>query len=601
MNRWLPFVLFPILLAAGPAPLIVGSVRDQFGAAVFGARISAGTQSTLTDARGTFALAASDAGYVRINCDYCDAITVPVKPGEPVVALVHRYDALASGSPTERDLAFVPYDRAESIAALRPFMVLENSSQVRPGAQLSDHGGASRGMLVQAGGIPIYDVTSNQSPFVFFPSYDVEQIDQHAPSDAFQYGDLAGGGTLQLDTRTPGAWNGVSLGGSGNAFAAAQTFPGVSWSAATSNTGGDLRTRADAGASATAGDDTFDLRGFTSQDRNSLEAQQLNANEGGFGLFYTSTRANRVDASLTSDSGGYDGSAQGYGYSARWSDIEAQAGVTTQTPVQFFVSTALRNSSGLYSSAAPGDVPLTAAVITQTRVDAGMQTAGDRYQLRLGIGAFEMQYSGGSAAHQGLYGGTIAPGFTGSYEFDPHWTYDLQAGQSFTLPTILEAFASPPDTPALAFDRYTQITQTLEYSDLRRFRAAVTDMSESISGLDVGTVHSPGVSVAWQLAPALSLRAWLLRDNDQTQPYEPLYRFGVPVEPSTVGSYWLTYESAGVRIDAIYRRDLLDSNPDPHFDASISAPVSGQLRIFGATERIAGRRLFSIGLRAQPH
>jgi hypothetical protein len=278
--------------------------------------------------------------------------------------------------------------------------------------------------------------------------------------------------------------------------------------------------------------------------------------------------------------------------------MEAQAGVTTQTPVQFFVNAALRNSSGFYSSAAPKDVPLTAGVITQTRVDAGAQTEGDRYQLRLGVGAFDIQYLGGAAAHTGFSGAMIAPGLTGSYAFNSHWTYELQAGESFGLPTILETFTVPRDGTALIFDRYMQITQTLGYGDLYRFRASITDTSESVSGLDTGTIHSAGASLAWQFAPALSVRAWLLRDNDETRPYEPVYRFGAAPQPATVGSYWLTYESNGMRFDAIYRRDLLDYRLDPHMDASISAPLSRTLRIFAQTQRRAGARGVTIGLRA---
>jgi hypothetical protein len=599
VKRWVFSLLIPLLLAAAPAPLVVGSVRDQYGDAVLGARISAGAQSTQTDARGTFALAGANAARLRISCDYCDPVTVTVRPGEPVIALVHRYDALASDAPTQRDIAFVPYARAESIAALRPFMVLENSSQLRPGAQLSDRGSASRGMLVEAGGIPLYDVATNQSPFAAFPGYDVQQIAQLAPSDAFLYGDLAGGGTLLLDTQATQAWNSTALSGSSGAFRAAQTFSASSWSAAASHVPSDSRTRADAAATFPLGDDVLDLRAFTAQDRNVLDEDHLDTSDGGLRISYRSIRQNRVDASLTADGGAYGGAAQIYGYSARWSDVEAQAGVTTQTPVQFFTQAALRNSSGYYSTAA-GDIPLTAGTVTQARVDAGAQSSGDRYQLRLGISAFDIGFTGGAAAHQGFYGGMVAPGFTGTYAFDPHWTYDLQAGESFRLPTILEAFTVMPEGTALVFDRSMQITQTLSYGDLHRFHAAITDMGQTVKGLDIGTIHSAGVSLSWQVAPSIAVRAWLLRDNDRTQPYEPLYRFGAPAQPATVGSYWLTYESGGLRIDAVYRRDLLDFNPDSHFDASISAPISPQLRLFGATERLSGTRLFSVGLRTQP-
>jgi hypothetical protein len=455
-------------------------------------------------------------------------------------------------------------------------------------------------MLVQSGGIPLYDVATNQSPFVSFPSYDVAQISTRPPGDAFLYGDLAGGGTLLLDTQTLDAWDGALLGGSSSALRAAQTLSETSWSTAASHDDEDTRARADGGAHFASGDDTFDLRAFAAQDRDAPDTVHLDTSVGGARLSFENVRANRIDASLTADGGGYGGAAQNLSYDAKWSDVEAQGSVTTNTPVQFFTGAALQDSSGYYSTSNPS-LKLAAGTIAQTRIDAGAQTAGQRYALRAGIGAFTMQYTGGlSGAHAAFDGSMIAPGFTGSYALDPHWTYELQAGESFRLPTILEAFAAPPDGASLVFDRNAQLVQTLTYGDLRRFRAGVTALTQRVSGLDNGMIHSSGVSLAWQVAPALSLRAWLLHENDQTQVYEPVYRFGTRPRPATVGSYWLTYETSGLRIDAIYRRDLLNYTADPHFDASVSTPVSTRLRLFAATERLAGSRLVTIGVRAQP-
>jgi hypothetical protein len=199
-----------------------------------------------------------------------------------------------------------------------------------------------------------------------------------------------------------------------------------------------------------------------------------------------------------------------------------------------------------------------------------------------------------------LYGGAILPGIFGSYEFTPHWSIQMQGGGSFVLPTILETFVTTPDGPGLKLDRNTLVAGTLRYADLRRFHVDLTALDERLSGLDNGTIQSAGVSMAWQVVPALSLRAWLLRENATTLPYEPLYRFGAVPTAATVGSYWLTYESSGLRVDAIYRRDLLDYRIDPHFDASLSTPIAGRMRLFAATEQIAGRRSVTIGLHILP-
>lgn len=598
MKRCLLFLFLPALLAAAPSPLVVGSVRDQFGAPIAGARVSANGAVTSTDSQGTFALSVANVKSVQITCDYCRTLNVAVADGEPVVALVHRFSALVQEAPTDRDVAFVPYARAESIASLRPFTVLENTSHPLPGAQLSDRGASSRGALVLDNGIPVYDVTSNQSPFVVFPDYALQSASWLPPSDAFSYGDLAGGGTIVTQTHNQDRWSGVLAAGDTNAVRAGETLDNQAWSASASQDPQDRRRRADGFLRVPFGDDAITLSAQASGDAYRPGSQQLDTTEGGVRLSFDSVRQNHVSASLLADGGYYDGAAPSVNYSAKWSDVQAQAGVATTTRIQFFTDAGVRASAGEYTSS--GAIGTAAGIITQTRVSAGAQTAGAGYSARIGVGGFDLAYSGGSAgARNALVAGMLAPGFSGSYALDPHWTLQVQAGESFALPTILEEFVYPPETQAIDFDRNSALIGTLAYGDLRRFRAEVTTLSERVSGLDEGTIHSAGISASWQIAPALSLRAWLMRVNDTTQPIEPVYRFGARPRPATVGSYWLTYESAGLRVDAIYRRDLLDYQPDPHLDVSISAPLTSALRVFAQTERLAGTRGVTIGLRAE--
>jgi hypothetical protein len=587
----------PALLAAAPTPLVVGSVRDQNGLPIAGARVTAGDATAQTDSQGTFALEAANVRRITIACAYCRPLTVSVTDGEPVVALVQRYDAIAQEAPSMRDIASVPYSHTESVAALRPFAVLENSSHPLPGPQISDRGASSRGALVLDNGIPLYDVATNQSPFVAFPAYAAQNVSWLPPSDAFTYGDLAGGGTVIADTQNSDAWSGIAALGGTSALRAGQTHDNAAWSAAASTQSGDRRERADAFFRFPVGDNTFDVTAIAAQDRYSPGVQELNTSDTGLRLGYTSVEQNRVSASLVADGGGYYGATPALDYSARWSDVQAQGGVATMTRIQFFANAGVRASSGDYWTSS--SLPQTSGAIAQTHVDAGAQTSGNGYSAKLGFGVFGAHYSGGSAgAHSTMDGGMVAPSFAGSYAFGPHWTLDVQAAQSFALPTVLEAFVYPPETPGLVLDRNLLLSQTVSYGDLRRFRASATMLSEQVNGLDNGTIHSAGISAAWQIAPTLALRAWVLRDNDQTIQYEPLYRFGAQPRPATVGSYWMTYESSGLRIDAIYRRDLLDYRIDPHFDASVSAPVVPGWRIFGGTERRAGARTFTFGLRA---
>ncbi len=445
-------------------------------------------------------------------------------------------------------------------------------------------------MLVLANGIPAYDVATNQSPFVAFPAYSVRNMSWFSPSEAFSYGDLAGGGTLLAQTYGGDSPDVVAAGGS-SAVRTGQSFENGAWSAAGSHEAQDARTRADGFVRVPLSDAGLFFTAAASGDYSSKAEQDLDTSNSGIAAEYVSSRANRVDASLSADGGGYSGDSPYATYSARWSDVQAQAEVATQTRVQFFAGAAGRASSGYYRTSDPA-LPLTAGTVGQTRLDVGARTAGDRFSAQLGIGAFGMQYAGGSGTAPSAFdGAALLPSFSGSYAFDPHWTLRLQAGGSFTLPTILEAFVTPPETPALLFDRNFSFVQTLEYGDLRRFRASVTTAAETVSGLDRGTIHAAGISAAWQFAPALSLRAWILRDNDLTQPYEGVYRFGTPPAPATVGSYWITYEGPGMRLDAIYSRDLLDYRADPHLDLSISTPLGKQTAHFRGERAARGHPL----------
>jgi hypothetical protein len=516
---------------------------------------------------------------------------------EPVVAFVHRYAGIAEQTPTGQDLASAPYAHAESLAALHPFMLLETSSHALPGAQTSDRGLASRGSLLVDDGIPLYDIATNQSPFVALPSFSLQHLAFAEPADAYRYGDLAGGGTTFVDTHAGSPWSAAAAAGSQSAARVGQTLPQEAWNAAFSHDSGDERARADASLSVPNSDDLFSLSALAASDRLSPADQYLDTSAGGLRIAFERSEENRVHASLTASSGGYDGDDNALSYSAKWSDVQAEGGVLTNSRIQFFADAGMRVSSGAYSTSSL-TLSIVSGIATQLRVSAGLQTAGDRYELRLGAGAFDMHYGGGTSGNKTpLDAALVTPGFSGSYALDGHWTVEAQGGASFALPTMLETYVYPPESPALEFDRNTFFIETLKYGDLHRFRASLTAAQERVTGLDSGIVHSIGGSLAWQVTPDISVRAWLLRDNDFTRPYEAVYRFGARPQPVTGGSYWATYETAGMRLDAIYRQDLLDYRADRHADGSVSVPLGHGLRVFAATERRAGTRYVTAGLR----
>src|SRR5579871_4065953 len=190
--------------ARGQAPLVVGSVRDQSGAPIVGATVTGrspgGADSiTRTDAAGTFALHTPGITSVSITCRYCRPTRVDVTAAEPVVAIVRRYSALSADSPSTADLENLPYAHIESSVALRPFTLLAQTSAPYPGSLLSDRGLSASGALLVDDGAPNYDIVAGQSPYGMIPANYEQSAAVRDASQAYLYGDQAGGGVVGLD------------------------------------------------------------------------------------------------------------------------------------------------------------------------------------------------------------------------------------------------------------------------------------------------------------------------------------------------------------------------------------------------------------------
>jgi hypothetical protein len=583
-----------LVLAAAPAPLVVGSVRDQDGAPIAGALVAAGGAQTTTSADGTFALSSGSAGTIRITCLYCLPLIVRVSGSEPVVAIVRRYQALIGTGPSERDLRSLPYARAESAVSLHPFVVLSDNRAFLPGPRLADRGASRQGGTTLDDGIPNYDIVANVSGLPTIPFFNVRRSEVFSPGQTSYYGDQVSGGIFSLSDLPQQGPDAFVIGGKDTAFRVAAAGSGGAYALATSSNALDTRARAAAQVRAAIGTDSLEATFLAA--RTNVRQGSTSITEGmeGFRAQFSRIRDTAMQATFVADRAGYDTSSP---LTALWSDVAGELNVTSQNPVQVFGDFGFRRSTGRYAADTFG--LRVAGTVGQTHLDVGAQTRGDRYELRAGIGAYTIAYNGGS-------GGTVlpmnaqalSPSLYVSYDLSPQWNVEFYAGGSFRLPTLLEAYASNPVAGPLPIDRYAQLTQTVSYTDLRRLKISVTSMSESLSSLDSGTVHALGLSFAWQIAPAISLRAWTLHFNDQTQPYEALLRFGRPTQSGTPGSLWLTYENpSGLRLDGIYRADLLDALPDRHVDASLSAPLADRFRWFVGTERRRDTRYVDAGIR----
>lgn len=591
----LTLVLLVCALGAAPAPLLVGSVRDQLGAPIVGAVIRSGDVQTTTANDGTFALSGLAGDTLHIQCAYCTPLDLRVVPLQPVVAIVQRYQALVAVGPSERDLAALPYERSESALGLAPFTVLTNSRALLPGPRLSYLNASPQGSAVTDDGFVSYDPVANVSLFPTVPFFDVRHATLTPPGESFYYGDQAGAGVVALDDLGTQRSNQYAITGSSTAIGSAQASKNALSSAAASATPSDARVRGALKVQSYGGSDLVDLAIFGAQSTqargtasifNSIEAANA-----GFERYGDTV----IAADVTTDRAGYTTSFGPSPLRARWSDVAASLRAESQRQIHTFGDLGFASTTGDYGVSTLH----LAGSIAQAHVDAGVEEQNTQYALRAGVGAYTIGYTGGnSGVATPLHAQALSSFLSGTYHLSSQWSASLYAGSSFRLPSLLETFAHTPETNALRVDRYDQLTSSLSYTDLHRLRVDLIAMNEQLRDLDSGTVSSAGISLSWQIAPLLVFRAWTLHFDDATQPYETLLRFGRNAASASPGLAWLTYENdSGLRFDVLYRSDLLDALPRRHLDASLSAPFEQNLRWFVGTEGRYDGRTVDAGIR----
>lgn len=409
VNRFLSallalFLSAPIALPAGAqVALVVGSVRDQHGAAIQGAAVtgipaSGKAISATTEADGTFALHGDGIGTVQIACRYCASARFPVRMGEPVVAIVRRYDALESDSPSTGDLANLPYAHVESTMALRPFTLLSQTTRIYPGSEISDRGLSSSGSLLVDNDAPNYDVVAGLSPYSTIPA-GYEQAGEFADAgNAFLYGDQAGGGTVFLHPFEDGSNSQLALIGR-DAIVRAQVGTDTSAIAMGSYSNfQESRQRADGTLDVpVAGDGvSLELNGGTEQGREYSSPSSWLADTFTFGdATFVDRRLANLQVTTSIDRGAYVASFGSTPYDTVWSDAALAAGIHSSGPIQLFADAGTRLSTGYYDASTTGLPPIGAAS-RQSRADAGVTGAGTWYSFTGGVGMFWIDYSGGT-------------------------------------------------------------------------------------------------------------------------------------------------------------------------------------------------------------
>jgi hypothetical protein len=602
--------LLIVTLVAAPAwgqvPLIVGSVRDQRGAPIEGALVSGRTSDgqpveAATDTAGTFALHGPAAGQLLVTCRFCEPVRLTPRTSEPIVVIVRRYQALLADAPSSADLENLPYSHVESALALHPFELLAQSSTPYPGSSLSDRGLSPSGSLSIDDGVPNYDIVNGLSPYAFVPAnYERSAYFTNA-TGAFAYGDQAGGGVVALSPFEPGSNAQVATLGSDTIarLQAGSDAAGIVAGSFTNNA--ESRQRSDLFANLPLpADQSFGVTLGTEQGYDYQNPAASFAGSFSFGnATFTDPRALNLQVSAIADRGNYSMAEGEYPISAVWADSGFSAGIHTTGPVEAFADVTTRTSAGLYDAQAlPGALPRVGAMLAQTRIGAGFDASGNDYNVTAGVGAFWVNYSGGTTGvSQPAKTEFVLPSVDAQLFANGKLSLTLQGSGSFSLPTFVEQYqyAGGLPMPVQAL-RNTLFAEEVNYTDDSRVRVSFEQASESVNGTWTGTVTSTGFAATWQVAPTLSLRAWTMHVTDNV----PLYGGGLPYGGTapTVNALWLTYDAgAGVRADVIYRRDLLEGAPFYHVDGAISGPIAGRLRWYAGAEDWLHRTFVDAGLR----
>jgi hypothetical protein len=151
------------------------------------------------------------------------------------------------------------------------------------------------------------------------------------------------------------------------------------------------------------------------------------------------------------------------------------------------------------------------------------------------------------------------------------------------------------------YDRNALLAEALTYTDQTRLRISLEQATQRVAGASSGTITSAGLSAIWQVAPSIALHAWTMHVTDTVPAYALPTAYDGSASP-TVNAFWLTYDATGsLRLDAIYRRDLLDGAPFYHVDGDLSGPIANRLRWYAGVEDRTRRTFLDVGLRFGGH
>ncbi len=540
--------------AAQADELLVGALRDQDGAVVAGATVTALDAAGAVVARdrsaadGTFALASpARPSVLVVNAPDADPLRIVVPPdsGAPVAAIVHRHRAV-NLVPSAADVAALPAGSLDAVASVVPYRVAFPST-------ISDRW-LSRGRgVTTVEGLPFYRRGDGGDATSLLPAHGFGALDVVDSMQAPWYGDRAGGGLV--DARLFDRTDALRATGKDAALEG----------------GGDP-----AGLAAESWDPDGVRRLFAVHAAGTL------------GPF----AATGVALAGTAPGTNYAGAGADLRAAARALDLGAHVGFTTDD-----ASTIARRDDGTVANVvldASGRGPNALLVRARWRDERG--TLGDddseHQDAALVVGATRGNALRASAAVALTYGaersyedGTNASALA----VLPSLSLDAPLGSEWTAHA--GARAATLGTPGYAIARSSLGEVSLAFADHRRLRADVEAFAE---GDTAPTAVNRGfaASLGWEVAPRVSLRAWSLRDADVLDAFAAPYPGGLAQSVRVGRAFdrdvvWLTWD-APLRLDVLVRTGALEGN--------LRVPLSARYALtFGSYVR-AGSRAFAFGL-----
>jgi hypothetical protein len=579
MNRLYVLVFALVILGAVPAPLVVGTVRDQEGAPIEGAHVrlvgSPSQASVQTAADGTFAVQGSGAA-VEIRCDYCRPTRAPVASDGTVTAIVQRFDAVRSEGPTRADLANLPYTHAESSVSLTPWVVLETSTNPFVGSSLHDRSVSTPGGLLVLDGVPDYNSADAATTYTTIPYDSAADVSVDRVPQAYQYGNGAGSGTFFVTTT-----GGAPLVAAGSSVIGGLSVNGAN--AATFGYSSDAtgpRNRGTAQLALPLPDATLQVGLSSGSGENGNSTESIESSFSDYRLAYERTSGPDLYASLSGDRGTDTYTSPVFDINDIWSDFDARVGVRSRAVVAPFAEISTHDSTGWYW--APTFAPYIAGTIDQSRAYGGVNATLPWFTANVAYGVDGVRYVN-------TFPSMTASSVTGhdaSATLDLHPTpgWDLQGSTSsgYNLQTIF-GYYNASENNLLPLYAMSSDELNLSYTDVQRVRIGLTSFgTRSVSGIDD---TSAGALLAWQIAPSVSLRTWWLDVHPHVG------------SAQSVGSAWLTATTGALRFDVIWRRDLYNLAGNAHLDGAVSGPLSIHARWFAQTEEFARTRATNIGIR----